>query len=139
MPTGGWGAYWAGDPDRGFNNKQPGGWLYNILPYMEMQALHDEGKNGDAIHGDQDKTKRVTLPARSRTQVHQRNWSGVQTAVNNYYCPSRAHRPFTMPRALAITTLAMLVARSPKWTVKATMPPMPVARTTSISFTTERA
>ena len=90
MPTGGWCADWAGDPDRGFNNKQPGGWLYNILPYMEMQALHDEGKNGDAIHGDQDKDKAGNFTG---SGLGLRYTSGIglviQTAVNNYYCPSR--------------------------------------------------
>src|SRR3989304_8096603 len=36
FPSGGWGWAWSGDPDRGFRGRQPGGWLFNILPYIEM-------------------------------------------------------------------------------------------------------
>ena len=41
LPTGGWGWWWIGDPDRGTTWRQPGGWIYNILPYLDQQALHD--------------------------------------------------------------------------------------------------
>ncbi len=48
FPTGGWGWSWVGDPDRGFDRRQPGGWIYNILPYVDQQALHDLGK-GESV------------------------------------------------------------------------------------------
>jgi len=40
LPTGGWGWLWVGDADRGAGKQQPGGWIYNILPYIEQQNLH---------------------------------------------------------------------------------------------------
>ncbi len=43
LPTGGWGGDWLADPDRGFGEKQPGGWVYNVLPYVEAQAIRDLG------------------------------------------------------------------------------------------------
>lgn len=43
FPSCGWGWAWVGDPDRGFGKTQPGGWVYNILPYMEQEALHQLG------------------------------------------------------------------------------------------------
>jgi prepilin-type N-terminal cleavage/methylation domain-containing protein len=42
-PSGGWGGDWIGDPTRGFDWKQPGGWCYNLLPFVEQEALHDLG------------------------------------------------------------------------------------------------
>ncbi len=43
LPTDGWEGIWIGDPDKGFDENQPGGWFYNILPYIEQQAFHDIG------------------------------------------------------------------------------------------------
>ena len=47
FPTGGWGWGWVGDADRGFGIEQPGGWVYNILPFIEEQAKHDLPKDGN--------------------------------------------------------------------------------------------
>ena len=43
LPTNGWGWTWVGDPDRGFGLQQPGGWSYNVLPFLEETAVHDLG------------------------------------------------------------------------------------------------
>ena len=71
FPSGGWGYYWTGHPDRGFGLKQPGGWGYNILPYVEEQALHDLGTGGNTAE-----IKRTSAMRRS-------------TPVATYLCPSR--------------------------------------------------
>lgn len=43
LPTSGWGYQWTGHPDRGFGKDQPGGWAYNILPYIELGSLRELG------------------------------------------------------------------------------------------------
>jgi prepilin-type N-terminal cleavage/methylation domain-containing protein len=47
LPTGGWGWTWSGDPDRGFDKRQPGGWHFNVLPFMGLNNLHDAGLGGN--------------------------------------------------------------------------------------------
>jgi len=42
-PTGGWGNRWIGDPDRGADYRQPGGWIYNLLPFMGLESVHQIG------------------------------------------------------------------------------------------------
>ena len=43
FPGGGWGATWMGDPDLGAGKSQPGGWIYQQIPFMEEAALHQLG------------------------------------------------------------------------------------------------
>ncbi len=47
LPTGGWGYNWVGDPNRSHGRRQPGGFFYNILPYMELNSIHDMPKADD--------------------------------------------------------------------------------------------
>ena len=62
FPTDGWGFGWGGDADRGTNWRQPGGWIYNILPYIEQQALHDLGAGLPDPQKRIANTKRMTVP-----------------------------------------------------------------------------
>ena len=39
-PTGGWNSSWIGNPDRGADWRQPGGWCFTILPYMGELNLY---------------------------------------------------------------------------------------------------
>ena len=46
FPTGGWGWGWTGDPDRSFGSRQPAGWNYSILPFIEQQNVFELGMDG---------------------------------------------------------------------------------------------
>ncbi|MEX0612115.1 MAG: DUF1559 domain-containing protein, partial [Pirellulales bacterium] len=48
FPSGGWGWRWVGDADRSVGAEQPGSWLYNILPFVEEQALYDMPSDGQS-------------------------------------------------------------------------------------------
>ena len=43
FPGGGWGHSWVGVPERGVGRRQPGGWIYSTLPYIEESELHELG------------------------------------------------------------------------------------------------
>jgi prepilin-type N-terminal cleavage/methylation domain-containing protein/prepilin-type processing-associated H-X9-DG protein len=70
-PSGGWGSFWTGDPNRGFGKEQPGSWLYNILPFIEQQQLRQLGKGATG----------ASFEAASKT-LHQSPLAG-------FHCPSR--------------------------------------------------
>jgi prepilin-type N-terminal cleavage/methylation domain-containing protein len=44
-PSGGWGNHWVGDSSQGFGKRQPGSWLFNILPFIEQANLRAIGSS----------------------------------------------------------------------------------------------
>jgi len=59
-PSNGWGWSWVGDPDCGTGPGQPGGWIFNLLPYIDQQTLHDLGGGGTATEKQNASATRVT-------------------------------------------------------------------------------
>lgn len=43
LPSNGWGSCWTAEPSAGSGRDQPAGWVYNILPFIDMEAIHSLG------------------------------------------------------------------------------------------------
>lgn len=71
LPSGGWGFRWTGDPDMGFGEKQPGGWTFSLLYYIEQGNVQTIGQGLD-------------LAAKNAALLEQK-----RTPVPMFYCPSR--------------------------------------------------
>jgi len=75
LPTCGWYYNWVGDSDLGFDDKQPGGWVFNILPFIEQQAVYELPRDDDA------------------TRITEKQKAGAarmcQTIIEAFVCPSR--------------------------------------------------
>jgi len=70
--SGGWGWVWVGIPDRDIGKRQPGGWLYNTLDFVEQGAIAKLG-----------------LSASNDIQRRQAYLQLVEKTVATYNCPSR--------------------------------------------------
>lgn len=75
LPSGGWGWHWVGDTDRGPGNRQPGGWAFSILPYIEQGGLHRSIADGDSSN--------VSAAQRSAASTV------CQSPLNVFFCPTR--------------------------------------------------
>ncbi|HZZ70960.1 MAG TPA: DUF1559 domain-containing protein [Pirellulales bacterium] len=100
FPTGGWGLQWAGDPDRGYTFRQPGGWIYNLLPYIGEEELHNVGK------GQPDATKRSAIaPALARyLPLFQCPSRGRPQTVN--YTSSKPYNNIIAPTQVSVSDFA---------------------------------
>jgi prepilin-type N-terminal cleavage/methylation domain-containing protein/prepilin-type processing-associated H-X9-DG protein len=45
FPSAGWGMMWLGNPDRGTGSFQPGSWIYQLLPFLGYDMIHDLGNS----------------------------------------------------------------------------------------------
>lgn len=86
-PTSGWSPWHVGDPEMGAGREQPGGWMYQILPFIERQQVHQLPSDGNkgAITALQ-RAGAVKLQA---------------TAIEVFNCPSRRpplSEPFGIPQ-----------------------------------------
>ena len=94
FPTGGWNGY-LGDPNAGYGPKQPGGWIYNVLSFIEQDNLRQIGKG---LSGAPKEQAMVAL---------------MQTPIDVFYCPSRR-----LSRAYPYTGSELKNAKPPKEVAK---------------------
>ncbi|MBN2217254.1 MAG: DUF1559 domain-containing protein, partial [Pirellulales bacterium] len=73
FPTTGWGYLWIGDPDRGFDSGQPGGWIFNLLPFMELNDIYNMQAG-------------MTPMSAARKEAAK---AMIETPLAGLYCPSR--------------------------------------------------
>jgi type II secretory pathway pseudopilin PulG len=71
FPHGGWGHEWVGVPDRGTGTRQPGSWIYCVLPHLEERGLHGLG---------------LGLVGSAATEAYSQR---LQTPLCLFVCPSR--------------------------------------------------
>jgi prepilin-type N-terminal cleavage/methylation domain-containing protein len=85
LPGSGWSPWVVGDADMGTGAKQPGGWMYQILPYIEQQALWALPADGNE--------RALTAQQKAAALELQRR------PVAAFHCPSR-RPPQTFPWTL---------------------------------------
>lgn len=97
MPTGGWGNAWVGDPNYGFGEHQPGGWVFNVLSFLEQDNLRQTAQGLQP------------LPRREALQKM------LSHSVSPFNCPSRRSAElfsYLSPNALRNTDLPKTAAKS---------------------------
>jgi type II secretory pathway pseudopilin PulG len=93
-PTGGWGRNWVADSGTHPRYGQPGGWIYQLLPYLEASAIHD-------------------LPnvAGERADVERKIHELLKTPCFVFHCPTRGNKKvvhFNPVQTLRVTNLEQL-------------------------------
>lgn len=98
LPAGGWGWHWVGDADRGFGRDQPGGWVFNSLPFFEENSAYDAVRDGD-----KENSTTPQMDAARRLVV---------SPLSMMNCPSRrSTKPY--PKPIDGTYIARNASRNP--------------------------
>ena len=99
FPTGGWGWVFVGDADRGFRRRQPGGWIFNVMPFTEENSRYEAASDGDSenITTQQLAAIRdivvnplplINCPSRRPAQVYPKPKDGLSIAHNSARNPA---------------------------------------------------
>jgi hypothetical protein len=91
-PTGGWGWKWVADAPAHPKYGQPGGWLYQLLPYLEASLIYDIPRGNFSSRRE------------AETEIHRL----LATPHPIFHCPSRPIKrviPFNIERIPVVTNL----------------------------------
>lgn len=91
-PTGGWGWKWVPDQTLRSRYGQPGGWIYQLLPYLEKQSIYD-----------------LALPVGAQEFSESKIHELLATPCVVFHCPTRGNRkvvPFNVSRIQRFVNLA---------------------------------
>lgn len=89
FPSGGWGNAWLGVPGRGSLPRQPGGWTFAVLPYIEEELLY------------------ASLDGATAADINQKAAALAKEPVAIFGCPTRR-----AARALPVTSETFRTAAS---------------------------
>lgn len=108
FPSNGWGWDWIGVPSKGFGPEQPGGWLYNILPFIEQENARrlGLGKTSNAFQADM-----LLL---------------CQTTISFLNCPTGAALAApTLSAEIQVNLITLPILAAPAWSpTRSWSPPM---------------
>ena len=92
LPSGGWSRFLVGDPDRGFGGAQPGSWHYQLLPFVEQQALHDLGVGNNQAGRTLSQTPLEALYCPSRRPAAPHPFIGQSSSPGYWSCTNAQSR-----------------------------------------------
>jgi len=97
FPSGGWSFLWVGEPDRGTDADQPGGWIFNILDYLEQGPLREMGAGQTGPARTEAIKARCATPIATLICPSRRSASAYPNEQNRYRCSTAVN--FTIPEA----------------------------------------
>jgi len=81
FPSNGWGYLWVGDPERGVGPRQPGGWIYQLLPQIDGTTIATIGRGLSGLEKEDALSELLASP------------------LPVFKCPSRPGAPLQLARA----------------------------------------
>jgi prepilin-type processing-associated H-X9-DG protein len=93
FPSGGWGEVWTGEPDRGNGKCQPGGWIYQLLDFIDQEKLRRWGAGLPRTEQLRINAQLVGLPLAVMNCPSRRDRSVVENREHTFYLNAAGHPP----------------------------------------------